>query len=76
MTPLNTRHGLFGWMRQNLFRGLFDTMATLAMSRLVGYLALWFLNWSILSAVWEADNRRECLAKSVGGARWAGVFAW
>lgn len=51
-------------------------MATLAMAGLVGYLALLFLDWGILSAVWEADNRQECLAKIPKGACWAGVIAW
>ena len=45
VTPLNARHGLFGWMRRNLFRGPFDTLVTLAMMGLVGYLALLYLDW-------------------------------
>ena len=76
MMQLNAHHVLFGWMRRNLFRGPFDTLVTLAMMGLVGYLALLFLDWGILSAVWRADNRRECLAKSPKGACWAGVIAW
>jgi general L-amino acid transport system permease protein len=68
--------GAFGWMRRNLFRGPIDTVITLTMTGVVGCFALLFLDWAILSAVWEADNRRECLTQSPNGACWAGVIAW
>jgi general L-amino acid transport system permease protein len=68
--------GVVAWMRGHLFRGPFDTLATRCIAGLLVYLAWIFFDWGIASAVWEADNRRECIAKSPHGACWAGVIAW
>jgi general L-amino acid transport system permease protein len=63
-------------MRGHLFRGPIDAAVTLLLTGGAVYLAWMFYDWAIASAVWEAENRRECLAKSPHGACWAGVIAW
>ena len=69
--------GVVGWLRANLFSGPGNTLLTL-----VGAYCAWLVisavvDWALLNAVWEAENRRECLDQ-VGraGACWPGVFAW
>lgn len=79
--PPATRHPssarrAFGWARRNLFRGPIDSGVTVLVAGLVFYLAMLFFDWGIVSAVWEAENRRECLARSPNGACWAGVITW
>ena len=76
LSPPRDTMGAIGWMRGHLFRGPVDTLVTVCGAGLVLYLAWIFFDWAIVSAVWEADNRRECLAKSPNGACWAGVIAW
>jgi general L-amino acid transport system permease protein len=67
---------LIAWMRQNLFRGPIDALVTLAMAGMALYIAALFFDWAVMSAVWEAENRRECISQSPNGACWAGVIAW
>jgi general L-amino acid transport system permease protein len=51
-------------------------VVTVAMAGVVIYTVALFYDWAIASAVWEAENRRECIAQSPNGACWAGVIAW
>jgi general L-amino acid transport system permease protein len=76
LPPPVRRTGVIGWMRAHLFRGPVDAAVTVLLAGLAAYLAWMFYDWAIASAVWEADNRRECIAKSPHGACWAGVIAW
>ncbi|MEM7742678.1 MAG: amino acid ABC transporter permease [Pseudomonadota bacterium] len=69
--------GFVGWVRQNLFRDVPNALMTL----LGGYIAFsicwWVLDWAVFTAVWQAENRRECLdAVGRAGACWPGVFVW
>jgi general L-amino acid transport system permease protein len=69
--------GVVGWLRRNLFSGPGNTLLTLVGAYLAWVVVSAVVDWAILNAVWEAENRRECLDK-VGrsGACWPGVFAW
>lgn len=74
--PAAANLGAVHWMKRHLFRGPIDTAVTIAVASLIVYLAALFFDWGIASAVWEAENRRECISKSPNGACWAGVIAW
>lgn len=73
--PANTT-GLAGWLRTNLFYSWFSTLMTIlgAYAIYLGFAFIW--EWGVTNAVWEAQNRRECLNQNPDGACWAGVFAW
>ncbi|MEO0819800.1 MAG: amino acid ABC transporter permease [Pseudomonadota bacterium] len=69
--------GVVGWMRRNLFSDVPNALLTLLGAYLIVTLTAWVLDWAVFNAVWEAENRRECL-DTVGraGACWPGVVAW
>jgi general L-amino acid transport system permease protein len=75
--PPSSTIGVVGWMRANLFSSVPNALLTL----LGAYVAFVFfqaiINWALIDAVWEAQNRRQCLDQ-VGraGACWPGVAAW
>ncbi|MEQ8674301.1 MAG: amino acid ABC transporter permease [Aggregatilineales bacterium] len=59
--PPVTATGLIGWLKENLFSSIFDTIVTLVTIALVA-LFLWrFLGWAMLEAQWEVAflNLRE-----------------
>lgn len=59
--PPITATGIVGWMRENLFGSVFDIVATVITTLVVGYVVLGFLNWAMLHAQWEVAflNLRE-----------------
>lgn len=69
--------GVIGWMRQNLFSNVSNTLLTIVGAYIVYVFLAWVLNWAVFNAVWQAENRRECL-DLVGrsGACWPGVIQW
>ncbi len=69
--------GVAGWMRANLFSSVPNTLLTILGAYLVYSFFSMLINWALINAVWEADNRRECL-DLVGrsGACWPGVVEW
>jgi len=69
--------GPAAWLRQNLFKDIPNTLMTILGLYIVVTVAGAVLNWAVFNAVWEADNRRECL-DMVGrsGACWPGVGKW
>ncbi len=69
--------GFVGWVRQNLFRDVPNALMTLLGFYVALSISWWVLDWSVFSAVWQAENRRECLdAVGRAGACWPGVFVW
>lgn len=69
--------GVIGWVRQNLFRDVPNALMTLLGAYITFSISWWVLDWSVFSAVWQAENRRECLdAVGRAGACWPGVFVW
>ena len=73
--PPNTT-GAIGWLRFNLFDGVFSTIATVISVIVLGYIALAFYDWAFANAVWEAANRQECRIGKEWGTCWAGVDFW
>ena len=74
--PIDTV-GALGWLRNNLFKDIPNTLMTLLGLYIAITVGSWVLNWAVFNAVWEAENRRECL-DTVGraGACWPGVAKW
>ncbi|WP_417689655.1 amino acid ABC transporter permease [Roseibium sp.] len=74
--PVSTT-GVIGWMRQNLFSSIGNTILTV-----IGALIAWsiiapFVQFAIIDAIWTGDNRAACLpAEGQGhaGACWAYVI--
>lgn len=76
--PVSTT-GLIGWMRQNLFSSVSNTILTF-----VGLYIAWLLfapliQFSLIDAVWTGEDRKACLAaegSSHVGACWAYIKAY
>jgi general L-amino acid transport system permease protein len=69
--------GVIGWIRENLFSNVSNTLMTIVGAYIVYTFSAAVLNWAVFNAVWEAESRRECL-DLVGrsGACWPGVAQW
>ncbi len=69
--------GVIGWMRENLFSSVSNTLMTIVGAYIIYTFTAAVLNWAVFNAVWEAESRRECL-DLVGrsGACWPGVAQW
>lgn len=76
LPPPDLTGGPIGWMRQNLFKSIPDTILTLLVIYGVTMTVYGLYYWGIETAVFEASSRRECLDKSPFGACWAGIFSW
>ncbi|MEM5584894.1 amino acid ABC transporter permease [Roseibium sp. AS2] len=75
--PISTT-GVIGWMRQNLFSSIGNTVLTF-IGILIAYLLIApFIQFAFVDAVWSGENREACLAKDGGhsGACWAYVKAY
>ncbi|MEO0864221.1 MAG: amino acid ABC transporter permease, partial [Pseudomonadota bacterium] len=57
--PPASEVGVIGWMRHNLFNGLWGTALTLVSLYFVYYLLSGFLPW-LFNGVWNTSNIREC----------------
>lgn len=69
--------GPAAWLRQNLFKDIPNTLMTILGLYIAVTVVGWVLNWALFNAVWEANNRRECLdAVGRSGACWPGVAEW
>jgi general L-amino acid transport system permease protein len=69
--------GVIGWMRANLFSDVPNTVLTLVGAYVIYSVLSAVLGWAVFNAVWDAENRRECLdAVGRAGACWPGVAAW
>ncbi|WP_269582278.1 amino acid ABC transporter permease [Roseibium sp. Sym1] len=75
--PVSTS-GVIGWMRQNLFSSIGNTILTV-IGILIAYLLIApLIQFALIDAVWTGDNREACLAQDGGhaGACWAYVEAY
>ena len=75
--PISTT-GVIGWMRQNLFSSIGNTILTV-MGLLIAYsLIAPLIQFALIDAVWTGENREACLAKEGEhvGACWAYVKAY
>jgi general L-amino acid transport system permease protein len=68
MPPPRLSVGAVGWMRQNLFSSIPNSILTLLSLALVLYLVPGILDWAIFSAQVEGDSRTDCTNT---GACWA-----
>lgn len=75
--PPPTEAGLVAWLRHNLFKDIPNALMTLLGLYLAFTVISWVLDWAVFNAIWEAENRRECLdAVGRSGACWPGVAEW
>ena len=74
--PPNTT-GVIGWVRFNLFDGVFNSVVTIICLTGLFYLAVGFYDWAFTRAIWEASSRQECrISPTEFGTCWAGVDFW
>ncbi len=52
--------GAIGWLRENLFSGVFNTVATLLSLAFVAYVLVSIVPWLFLDSVWNASSLQEC----------------
>lgn len=74
--PVVVTYGVIGWIKKHLFGSFWNTLLTIAVFSLLYQLLMPFFEWAVIDAVWDAQTRRECLAKSPDGACWAGPITW
>jgi general L-amino acid transport system permease protein len=69
--------GALGWVRANLFSSVPNALLTIVAAYVTYKFFAFILDWAVFNAVWEAENRRQCLdAVGRSGACWPGVVAW
>jgi general L-amino acid transport system permease protein len=75
--PISTT-GVIGWMRQNLFSSIGNTILTVIGILLAYSMLAPFIQFAFIDAVWTGDNREVCLPQDGGhsGACWAYVEAY
>ncbi|QDG77503.1 amino acid ABC transporter permease [Labrenzia sp. PHM005] len=75
--PVSTT-GVIGWMRQNLFSSIGNTLLTLVGIYIAYSLITPFIQFAFVDAVWTGENREACLPSDGGhsGACWAYVEAY
>jgi general L-amino acid transport system permease protein len=61
----------FFWLRQNLFSSWGNTLTTLVILYLLWKLALPFLDWALVKAVWWSPDATACREAKGTGACWA-----
>ncbi|MFN3250294.1 amino acid ABC transporter permease [Roseibium album] len=78
--PVSTT-GLIGWMRQNLFSSISNTVLTVIGVIIAYWIIAPFIQFAFIDAIWTGDDRKACLPPegSEGqhmGACWAYVEAY
>ncbi len=77
--PISTK-GVIGWMRQNLFSSIPNTILTLFGIWLAYTLIMPFIEFAFVNAVWTGTDRQACLVEEgsghTAGACWAYVRAY
>ena len=75
--PISTT-GVIGWMRQNLFSSIGNTVLTVIGILIAYSLIAPLIQFAFVDAVWSGDNREACLPQDGGhsGACWAYVEAY
>jgi general L-amino acid transport system permease protein len=66
--PPRRAHGVLGWLRANLFGGVFNTILTLLALYLLAATVPGIVRWGLVDAVWSAANGQACRG---AGACWA-----
>ncbi|MEE4013891.1 amino acid ABC transporter permease [Roseibium sp. FZY0029] len=75
--PISTT-GIIGWMRQNLFSSIGNTVLTVIGILIAYSLIAPLIQFAFIDAVWTGENREACLPQDGGhsGACWAYVEAY
>lgn len=73
LPPPKGTAGLVGWLRQNLFSSIWNTLLTFGVGLFLGLIAWTILDWAVLRAVWTGADREACAIEGAG-ACWP--FAW
>jgi general L-amino acid transport system permease protein len=75
--PVSTT-GIIGWMRQNLFSSISNTVLTAFGIVIAYWMIAPFIQFAFIDAVWSGENREACLPQDGGhsGACWAYVKAY
>lgn len=75
--PVSTT-GVVGWMRQNLFSSVGNTILTVIGIMIAYSIIMPFIQFALVDAVWSGENREACLPDENGhsGACWAFVKAY
>ena len=76
LPPPPATTGVIGWMRFNLFDGVYSSITTVISLLIIGYIAMAFYDWAFVRAVMEASSRKECRIGDTWGTCWAGVEYW
>ena len=62
--------GVYGWLKNNLFSSVSNSLLTILSVTLLYYLITGIIDWFLLDAVFDANSRVEC-KKIDNGACWA-----
>lgn len=75
--PVSTT-GVIGWMRQNLFSSIGNTILTVIGILIAYWMIAPFIQFAFIDAVWTGEDRTACLPQDGGhsGACWAYVDAY
>jgi general L-amino acid transport system permease protein len=78
MPPPASTAGVIGWVRSNLFDGIWGTLLTLVCAYLVWLIVPPVIRFLFIDAVWTGSGRDACLEEKVGrtvGACWPFIQA-
>ena len=68
LAPPVVDSGALGWARKNLFSSWGNSLTTVVLALVFGWLLSWFLNWALFTATFTAETGAECRGH---GACWA-----
>jgi general L-amino acid transport system permease protein len=74
LTPPASTVGVLGWMRANLFSGIFNTALTVLGALFLIWLIPPIIQWAFIDAYWSGDTREVCEARE--GACWVFIKVW
>ncbi len=66
--------GVQGWLRQNLFSSIGNSILTVAIGLLLFVIGWSIIDWAIITAVWTGEDRTNCAVEGAG-ACWPFVWA-
>ncbi len=67
--PPTVDTGAIAWLRKNLFSSVGNSLTTIVLAGLLVWLAVWFIDWALLKATFQAESGQACVG--TGGACWA-----
>lgn len=63
--------GAVGWLRENLFSSVVNSILTILAFALILYLVPGAIQWAFVDGVWSASSLKECREINAHGACWA-----